>query len=880
MNFLTKLFFLATLLSSSLLFGQDDYSNQDWKALNSYLNKDYSTSISQCRSLLKKQPEGVAKNRTQFILARGLMEVGKYKEAIKILSKTHLNAAFLKSAIPGLIGDCKVEQGKYTEALEFYSKAFHAEWNEGTTPRYLYKAYLCAEKLGRIEEGQQFIQTIQFYFPSYAGQHLTQKYVIDDSIQYIKLTVPTATQPAELGIGTINGKQVSIDQFYEAYGIAEMNAAQQAQQQGERPQPVDENRVWASFVAEELRRAQYAILKLHSDDEEFMAYLMATDGFDPQSEFLNSPAFTYENGSFAPKKLLARIDEMRFAENEDQVEAWANTKEYYMRKLIQEKHQNFVALSLFTNTLQVNQHIEEEQHYHLNYRIEFFRNIPDSTIPVTSDELKTFYTSQKKTQAYQQPEDQHELVYINTTVKPNSKDTSDLYFKLEALKRAFQKSKDDSLFVVSVQSNLLKFYTSGPYSTAVPVDHKEADYGKYITFPAGLSSAYDSANLGDVIGPYEFNNCFVIAKVIGRTDEKIEARHILINMDYQREGAEEEAQAFLKTVTNENFAELAAKHSQDTGSAHKGGDLGTFFFGDMVPPFATYCADAPIGEIGLVLTQFGYHIVQVTKRSGKRFPRLAVVQIPFQISDEASRVAKDKLEEIREMYVARRKEAPNDDPKILFNSITVAKDEFARLSKIPTNSPQFYGPYSETLKDSMLRFGFNPKTKEGDISEIFIDSNEMILAVFSQKLKAGPKQVESALDQLTADLIKHKKAEILLNRIQNETTSEGEDLTLKSFTSLATPQLIGGGFEPLVVGQAIRAYHKGQNGIYVKGYAGVYFVEVLSKEESTDPPNIEKLRDHMNQAQSRQFYEGFERQLVQSNVVIDNRALYRLRVRN
>lgn len=156
----------------------------------------------------------------------------------------------------------------------------------------------------------------------------------------------------------------------------------------------------------------------------------------------------------------------------------------------------------------------------------------------------------------------------------------------------------------------------------------------------------------------------------------------------------------------------------------------------------------------------------------------------------------------------------------------------------------------------------------------------MILAVFSQKLKTGPKKVESALDQLTADLIKHKKAEILLNRIQNQTTSEAEHLALQSLTSRATPQLIGGGFEPLVVGQAIRAYQKSQTGIYVKGFAGVYFIEVLSKEKSTDPPNIEEWRDRLNQDQSRQIYDDFERQLIQSNVVIDNRALYRLRVRN
>jgi parvulin-like peptidyl-prolyl isomerase len=82
----------------------------------------------------------------------------------------------------------------------------------------------------------------------------------------------------------------------------------------------------------------------------------------------------------------------------------------------------------------------------------------------------------------------------------------------------------------------------------------------------------------------------------------------------------------LKEVNDDNFEAYVSKHSGDTGSAAKGGDLGDFFFGDMVPQFATYVADKPIGEIGVVQTQFGFHIIQVTARKGKKYPRLAVVQ--------------------------------------------------------------------------------------------------------------------------------------------------------------------------------------------------------------------------------------------------------------
>jgi len=64
-----------------------------------------------------------------------------------------------------------------------------------------------------------------------------------------------------------------------------------------------------------------------------------------------------------------------------------------------------------------------------------------------------------------------------------------------------------------------------------------------------------------------------------------------------------------------SFAALAAKHSTCPSSS-KGGALGTFGPGQMVPAFDQVCWSAPIGEVqGPVQTQFGYHLILVTARS-------------------------------------------------------------------------------------------------------------------------------------------------------------------------------------------------------------------------------------------------------------------------
>jgi peptidyl-prolyl cis-trans isomerase C len=106
--------------------------------------------------------------------------------------------------------------------------------------------------------------------------------------------------------------------------------------------------------------------------------------------------------------------------------------------------------------------------------------------------------------------------------------------------------------------------------------------------------------------------------------EQAQARHILIAFEgspASREGrtrTEEEAKALAgklraDIVAGGDFAEIAKAESDDTMSGEKGGDLGSFGRGQMVPEFEAAVFDGKIGEVGeVVRTQFGYHIIEVT----------------------------------------------------------------------------------------------------------------------------------------------------------------------------------------------------------------------------------------------------------------------------
>jgi len=89
----------------------------------------------------------------------------------------------------------------------------------------------------------------------------------------------------------------------------------------------------------------------------------------------------------------------------------------------------------------------------------------------------------------------------------------------------------------------------------------------------------------------------------------VQARHILT----EDEPTAREAIAAL--ANGEGFAELAAKYSKDPASASKGGDMGWFQTGGMVPEVSAAAFAAEGDEVlGPIKSRFGWHVVQVTDR--------------------------------------------------------------------------------------------------------------------------------------------------------------------------------------------------------------------------------------------------------------------------
>ncbi len=87
------------------------------------------------------------------------------------------------------------------------------------------------------------------------------------------------------------------------------------------------------------------------------------------------------------------------------------------------------------------------------------------------------------------------------------------------------------------------------------------------------------------------------------------ARHILVASESKCRELKAEIES------GADFAEIAKKHSK-CPSGGQGGDLGEFTRGQMVPEFDKVVFTAEVGKVhGPVKTDFGYHLIEITKRT-------------------------------------------------------------------------------------------------------------------------------------------------------------------------------------------------------------------------------------------------------------------------
>ncbi len=228
-----------------------------------------------------------------------------------------------------------------------------------------------------------------------------------------------------------------------------------------------------------------------------------------------------------------------------------------------------------------------------------------------------------------------------------------------------------------------------------------------------------------------------------KTPEVVKARHILKKFpdnasDEQKAEVKAEAEKSLETIKaaiaeGEDFAELAKKHSEDTGSAPQGGALrgrnpdlppGDYFArGDMVQPFEKAAFDelAP-GEVSdLVESRFGYHIIKLEEKRPEEIQ-------PF---TQARRKINDKLIQI--VGAEQAKAVAEDllfDVEILDYQEAIQLDRYKDLS-LTVQDTGFFTATDNTIPEIGMKWTYQ------DVVDQIFDMEVNISAISTNRKQTG-----------------------------------------------------------------------------------------------------------------------------------------------
>ena len=203
--------------------------------------------------------------------------------------------------------------------------------------------------------------------------------------------------------------------------------------------------------------------------------------------------------------------------------------------------------------------------------------------------------------------------------------------------------------------DLVDKYSSDPSKTR---NHGHYGFISSLMFPYDFENVAYGTPVGEVSKPFATKYGVHMIRVNGKRDrEDVHAKHILKLFPH---GATDEQKAACKAQMDSiyallqagaDFEELAKKESQD-GSANRGGDLGWFGRGRMVPPFekvAFELADGAISEP--FATQYGYHIIKKVAHGIQPLSQLRpAIENSFKHDDRDKLIQERRLSDWKDKY--------------------------------------------------------------------------------------------------------------------------------------------------------------------------------------------------------------------------------------
>jgi len=664
-------------------------------------------------------------------------------------------------------------------------------------------------------------------------------------------------------LGKVNGEKIFRDDFEDQIFVL------QQQYQGSRSRESLEEEAWQTLIQSKLIKQEFDKMGLTLSEDVFWNQLQ----YDPM--FANTPQLFDEKGNFKSQELKKEVEDMK-AQSPEQYSNWIRIRKSMEYHIMARQVFSLVYSGIASNNKEALEIAKERnQHANIDYvKIDYDKFAHNNKVKVTTKHLEDYI---KKNPIRFKVEDTRNIGVVFFPASPTEKDEANTRAEIENLLskgvdmgngvESFSKTKNDSMFVM-VNSDV-------PFSSQyLPIDRQLQEIRGYLK----------SSPIGRTFGPFKVQNrYFVVSKLLDKKPtDSTKSRHILISYKgspADNSGLEtrtkEEAKKLADSIANVvksnigKFGDLV-KFSSDLGSVASGGELGwTTQDTPFVPEFKAFLSRNRKGAIGVVETQFGYHVINIQdKKLGSMRYKVANLVKEIRASEETT----------NNVYNTANKFIQDIQGKS-FNDFKNIAEKNSYNFVNPQKAKRFQGQIIgiNTDKDAdVLAWAFDKKTKIGETNIFNTSDGGYVVAYLNGVQKAGIADPESVRPEIETIVRNQLLAKRIIEKINSHNPTSLAQIA-KLFGEVESGKIgiynnvIAGGIEPKVAGAAF-GVKANQISKPVEGVNGVYVVVRKSVEQNTQEElDAKKLTKELTEQRVNLFQQSLLRSLQEKADIQDYR---------
>ena len=610
--------------------------------------------------------------------------------------------------------------------------------------------------------------------------------------------------------------------------------------------------VWNQHISQTLLTEEVERIGLNVGSSELNDLV---SGQNPSPQVVQS--FTNpQTGEFDRNQLSVFLTNIRNEPaNSAQKQQWENFLNVLKNDRLQQKYNQLIQNSVYVTSLEANEDYSQRNKIaNFNYVLLDYASIDDKSIKVTDEDYKSYYNDHKA--AFYNPTESRTIEYVVFNAQPTAADSAAVKEKAASVAKELAVAENDSLFATinSETKYPVTYYTRG-------------------SLPPGLDSAAFNAASGTVVGPIYSNGTYEIAKILDSrmSPDSVSASHILLNpaLEGGMDRAKVKADSIKNLIQNgANFAELVEKFGAE-GSKENGGKLGTFGRG-AIPEFETALFNGNRGDILVLPSQFGLHIIKIDNQIGSsRVVKAAIIDLSVQSSKETLNAAYRKASDFYGKVDEKN-----------FN-------ELAKTEGLSVQTGDQINPMQSAIQDlenprELIRWAF--KADVGDVTDkVYELNNKYIVARLAEVREQGTLPLEIVKKDIEPAVINRVKAKQLSEKVNGALNGAsaidqvaqklGKSAVKVENIVFANPIIPGVAQEAKVVG-TVFGLQPSKLSKSVEGTEGVYVVSVVDFVNPTQPINLVAVKQQNLNALKQRVPGSIFEVLKDKAEIVDNRVLF------